>query len=84
MTYQIDFEDQGQDLLRITCDKNTGEILSAEPFHNDLYADGKHFVDVAQLFENRMVRFKNAGGSSLHFSWPMVKLSLDGETLAAA
>ncbi|WP_226554818.1 hypothetical protein [Celeribacter naphthalenivorans] len=84
MTYEIKFEDQGQDLLRITCDEATGEIKSAGPYHNDHYADGQHFVDVGQLTDNRMVWYIGRDGSKQCFKWPMVKLSLNGETLAAA
>lgn len=84
MIYEIDFEDQGQDVLQITCDAETGEIQSALPCHNALYADGQHFVDVKQLYNNRMVWFAGPSGTAQYFRWPMIKLSLDVETLAAA
>lgn len=84
MTFEIEFEDQGQDLLRLTCHEDTGEILSAEPYHGDLYVDGKHFVDVERLYEDRMVGCTNIDGQNRVFRWPMVKLSLNGDVLASA
>lgn len=85
MTYKIEFEDQGQDLLRLECDFETGEITAAGPYHHDLYADGRHFVDVDQLESNRMVHFRRDGDEEDHyFRWPMIRLTLDGETLCEA
>lgn len=84
MKYEIEFEDRGQDLLRLTCDAETGLITDAAPYHRRLYADGRHFVDVSQLGENRMVWFRNSSGAHRYFRWPMVKLSLGGSVLARA
>lgn len=82
MTFAISFQDEGQDLLEISCSSDTGEILSAEPCHNALYADGHHFIDVDQLFDNRMVWYRDKTGKKHCFKWPMVKLEQDGQTLA--
>lgn len=85
MTYKIEFEDQHQDLLRIQCDEKTGEITSAAPFHHDMYANGKHFVDVSQLMEDRIVHFTREGEKKPRsFKWPMIKLSLNDKVLAEA
>lgn len=84
MTLEIEFEDQGQDLLRMKCDEDTGEIVHVGPYHLDLYADGKHFVDLERLYEDRMVRYENPKGEINTFVWPMVKLSRNGDVLASA
>lgn len=81
--YKIEFEDQGQDLLRLTCDEETGEILSAEPFHHNRYADGRHFVNVSMLQSHRMVSYQNPDDETVFFKWPMARLFLNGELLAS-
>jgi hypothetical protein len=81
MNYDIEFEDKGQDLLRITCKEDTGEIIDAGPFHRDIYADGAHFVDVAQLRTNRMVHFRNPETDDTFFKWLMIELKHGGETV---
>lgn len=82
MEYDIEFEDHGQDLLRLSCDAETGVITDAAPYHRRLYADGSHFVDVSQLEENRMVWFRDGSNAPRYFRWPMAKLSLGGSVLA--
>ena len=84
MTYKIEFEDHGQDLLTISCDENTGEIIHAGPFHNAIYADGNHFIDVEKLYDNRMVWYARQNGKKHFFKWPMVKLERNGEIIADA
>ncbi|KAB6717740.1 hypothetical protein [Roseobacter sp. TSBP12] len=81
MGFDIEFEDQGQDLLRLSCNEVTGEITDAGPYHHKLYADGQHFVDVGQLKKNRFVSYRLRGGEYHEFRWPMVKLSLNGTVL---
>ncbi|MEO2038001.1 MAG: hypothetical protein ABGW90_04765 [Martelella sp.] len=82
--YDIEFEDQGQDLLRISCNAETGEITDAGPFHRALYVDGNHFVDIDQLIDNRIVHFRKGDGDDKYFRWPMIRLSLDGRVIAEA
>ena len=78
MQIELHFEDQGQDLLRIKIDPDTGEILDAEPFHSDLYADGRHFVPVENLCTlssiapGELLSFYFEGSDTLlQFRWPI-------------
>lgn len=81
MAYEIEFEDQGQDLLSLTVNSETGEITDAQPFHFDLYVGQGNVVDVKQLHTNRMVHFTKNGDEDTYFKWPMIKLSISGHLL---
>ena len=84
MSFHINFEDQGQDLVELTVDENTGLITEAGQF-SYLYADGQHFVDVEQLYTNRFVHYFRLGGGAHWFKYPMSSLKLnDGVLFEAA
>ncbi|WP_010137353.1 hypothetical protein [Oceanicola sp. S124] len=83
MAYQIELEDRGQDLIRLTVNFETGVIEDAG-LCSWLYANGEHVVDVERLHEDRIVHFRKNGGPDQWFKYPMIRLSLDGELLAAA
>lgn len=80
-TYKIEFEDQGQDLLRIECDAVTGLITDCGPFHQRLYLDHGFKIKTNDLTKYRDVTWLDADGKERTFRWPMVKLSLDDKVL---
>ena len=70
--YRILFFDQGQDLLWLDCDVETGEILDCGPYHARLYASGKFFVDLTKLMSEPCVHLLSAEGLPLFaFRWPL-------------
>ncbi|WP_333827262.1 hypothetical protein [Pararhodobacter sp.] len=82
MPYQIDLEDRGQDLIRLTVNETTGEITDAG-LCSHLYADGQHHVIVDDLVTDRIVNFRRAGTDATQsFHYPMTRLSLNGKVLA--
>ena len=84
MSFHINFEDQGQDLIELTVNENTGEITDAGQF-SYLYADGQHFVDVEQLYTSRFVHYHRKNGEVSWFRYPMSSLKLnDGVLFEAA
>lgn len=46
---QINFEDIGQDLLRLVVDDETGLIRDCGPYHADLYAQGDCWVELESV-----------------------------------
>lgn len=80
-TYEIELEDQGQDLTHLTVDAETGVITDAG-LCSWLFAQGNCVVDTDSLTENRMVHYQKDGGEDVYFRYPMTKLSLDGKVLA--
>ncbi|MGI3163098.1 hypothetical protein [Pseudooceanicola sp. 200-1SW] len=83
MAYEIQLEDQGQDLIRLRVNFETGVIEDAGLL-SWIYATGEYVVDVDQLHENRIVHYRKNGGEDQWFKYPMTRLALDGELLAAA
>lgn len=80
--FKIEFEDKGQDLLRLECDAETGVITDVGPFHRGIYADGNHFIDVSKLNDDRVVYVREGEGVWRTFNWLAVRLSQDGVLLA--
>lgn len=83
MPYKIEFEDQGQDLTRLTVDEKSGVITDAGLL-SWLYANGNYTVDTSKLEDNRMVHHSRDNGPVNTFRYPMVRLELNGELLAEA
>lgn len=46
---KIEFEDEGQDLLRLVVDDETGLIQDCGPYHADLYAQGDCWVELESI-----------------------------------
>jgi hypothetical protein len=83
MAYEIELEDHGQDLLRLTVDEKTGAITDAGPFHTALYASGDCIVNLNEIKSgNRYVHVSRKGAEFTSLKWPMGKLSLNGKTIA--
>jgi hypothetical protein len=80
-SYKIEFEDQGQDLLRIECDAATGLITDCGPFHQRLYVGQGFKIKTDDLTKYRYVKWIDTDGKERTFRWPMVKLSLGRKVL---
>lgn len=80
MTYEIELEDRGQDLIRLTVNENTGVIEDAGLLSN-IFAKGDCVVDTGSLTDSRMVEYSRAGDDYKTFKYPMTKLTLNGVVL---
>ena len=83
MAYEIEFEDQGQDLTHLKVNFETGVIEDAGLL-SWVYATGDCVVDVERLHRDRIVHFRKNGGEDQWFKYPMTRLALEGELLAEA
>jgi len=80
MPYEIELEDQGQDLIRLTVNEETGVIEDAG-LCSWLYAEGNCVVNLDLLTESRNVHYRKGGGDEVWFKYPMTKLTLNGDVL---
>ena len=83
MAYEIEFEDKGQDLLRLTVDEDTALITDSGLLSWE-FATGRYEVIVGDLLVDRVVHFRKDGGEVQSFNYLMAKLSRNGEVLAQA
>lgn len=82
-TYEVEFVDEGQDLLRLTIDAQTGAIIDCGPFHANVYALGDCIVNVDHLTKYRDVEC-TLRGHQKRFKWLMRKVSRNGNVLCEA
>ena len=73
-------EDQGQDLISLTVDANTGVITDAGLLSH-IFANGDCVVNLEMLYDNRMVHYVRGDEPEVWFKYPMIKLSLNDEVL---
>lgn len=80
MPYEIELEDQGQDLIRLAVNEKTGVIEDAGLL-SWMYAKGNCIVNMDLLQESRNVHYRKDGGDEVWFKYPMTKLTLNGAVL---
>lgn len=80
MPYQIELQDEGQDLIRLTINEETGVIEDAG-LCSWLYAGGNCVVNLDLLTESRNVHYRKDGGAEVWFKYPMTKLTLNRAVL---
>lgn len=81
---QINFEDMGQDLLRLVVDDETGLIRDCGPYHADLYAQGDHWVELESIEGGKGSFVFHYDGAEAHaekmgstFRWPVESIEGD-------